>query len=360
MITNQGYIDNLNRELNEHPPFTKDDVYNEFEKYVVNKENLRHAIDCGIFHYDYIQYCTFMKDTLWEDGVGLIIEICKNAFATDLDRAAAAMKTGYAQVSKGFASFTQYLMLHPQIHEITRFDLLAKEAFQMIGERTENSLKPYVLFLSEMCRIIQNKESISMKFGVALDSLMSYNEIFDALYKRLLLDIPASQWRNISDHNDYDIKNDFVEVEYGSSNRIRKAISRKDLLILLKTIDVLLYMHKTAFTLLSIDYGQYKDVSMSAENRNENTKQDNFISQLVETSYAFNFELKNIDIESSPVEIVVVSKEAGLNKETLAKYLTIVANLLNKDYQALIYRKNKVEYKAICLDKKLCIFKFKV
>ena len=301
-----------------------------------------------------------MKDTLWEEGVGLVIEICKNAFATDLERAAVAMKVGYAQISKGFASFTQYLMLHPQIHEITRFDLLAKEAFQMIGERTENSLKPYVLFLSEMCRIIQNKESISMKFGVALDSLMSYNEIFDALYKRLLLDIPASQWRNISDHNDYDIKNDFVEVEYGSSNRVRKAISRKDLLILLKTIDVLLYMHKTAFTLLSIDYGQYKDVSMSAENRNENNKQDNLISQLVETSYAFNFELKNIDVESSPVEIVVASKDSELSKETLAKYLTIVANFLNKDYQALVYRKSQVEYKAIYLDKKLCIFKFKV
>lgn len=123
---------------------------------------------------------------------------------------------------------------------------------------------------------------------------------------------------------------------------------------------MLLYMHKTAFTLLSIDYGQYKDVSMSAENRNENTKQDNFISQLVETSYAFNFELKNIDAESSPVEIVVASKDAKLSREMLAKYLTIVANLLNKDYQALICRKNKVEYKAVYLNKKLCIFKFKV
>ena len=360
MITNQGYIDNLNRELNESPPFTKDDVYNEFEKYVVNKEYLRRAIDCGIFHYDYIQYCIFMKDTLYEDGIDLIMEICKNAFVTDLDRAAAAIKIGYAQVSKGFASFTQYLMLHPPIYEITRFDLLAKEAFQMIGERTENSLKPYILFLSEMCRIIKNKECISMKFGVALDSLMSYNEIFDALYKRLLLDIPASQWRNISDHNDYDIKNNYVEVEYGSSSRIRKVISRKDLLILLKTIDVLLYMHKTAFTLLSIDYGQYKDVSMSAENRNENTKQDNFVSQLVETSYAFNFELKNIDVESLPVEIVVASRDVGFSREELTKYLTIVANLLNKDYQALVYRKNKVEYKAIYSDKKLCIFNYKV
>lgn len=87
MITGQEYIENLNRELSEHPPFTKADVYNEFEKYVIDKEKLRKTIDCGLFHYDYIQYCTFMKDTLWEDGLKLIIEICKNAFITDSERA---------------------------------------------------------------------------------------------------------------------------------------------------------------------------------------------------------------------------------------------------------------------------------
>ena len=38
MITGQGYIDKLNQELNDHPNFTKDDVYKEFEKYVVNTE----------------------------------------------------------------------------------------------------------------------------------------------------------------------------------------------------------------------------------------------------------------------------------------------------------------------------------
>lgn len=137
MMTGQEYIENLNRELIEHPPFTKVDVYNEFEKYVIDKEKLRKTIDCGLFHYDYIQYCTFMKDTLWKDGLKLVIEICKNAFITDSKRASETIKAGYTQVSKGFASFTQYLMLHTPIHEIDRFDLFVKEVFQMIGERTE-------------------------------------------------------------------------------------------------------------------------------------------------------------------------------------------------------------------------------
>lgn len=358
MITEQGYIENLNSELNEYPPFAKADVYNEFEKYVVEKEKLRNVIDYGMLHYDYIQYSIFMKGSIWEDGIKLIIEICKNAFLTDPQRASVIINSGYPKISKGFASFTQFHMIHTPAHKIDRFDLQVKEAFQIIGERTENSLKPFVLLINELCRIIQNKESVSMKFGVALDTLMAYNETFSILYKGLLNNISVSQWRNISDHNNYDIKNDVVEVEYGSINRIKKEVSKKDLMILLKTIDVLFYMHKIAFTLLSIDYGQYMDISMSAENRHANTKQDNLIAQLVETSYAFNFELKSIDLKKSPIEIVVVLKDNGIIKETLSKYLRVVTIFLNKDFTMLILKRKKVEYQANYTDRKLYILKF--
>ncbi len=360
MITGQEYIDNLNKELNQSTEFTKDDVFNEFEKYVVDKGKLRHAIDCGIFHYDYVQYSTFIRDTLFEDGIKLILKICRNAFEVDSERASSAIKCGYAQVSKGLASYTQYVMLHTPIHEIDRFDLLVKEAFQLIGERTENSLKHFVLFINEMCRIVQNKQSAQAKFGVALDSLMTYNETFSGLYKGLLLDISASQWRNISDHNDYEIGNDIVEVEYGSSERIKKVISKDDLMVLLKTIDVLLYMHKTAFTFLSIDHMDCFDPSLSAQSKNQNTKQDNFVSQLVETSFAFKCELKSIDLKSFPIKIEVDSKNTLFDKDDLTKYLSAVASFVGKDYCVLIYRKGKVEYQANYINKKLFIFKCKV
>ena len=360
MITGQEYIDSLNKELRQSAKFTKDDVFNAFEKYVADKDKLRHAIDCGIFHYDYVQYSTFIKDTLFEDGIKLILEICRSAFDVDSKRASSAIKLGYAQVSKGLASYTQYVMLHTPVHEIDRFDLLVKEAFQLIGERTENSLKHFVMFINEMCRIVQNKQSVQVKFGVALDSLMAYNKIFGGLYKDLLLDISASQWRNISDHNDYEIGNDIVEVEYGASERIKKIISKDELMVLLKTIDVLLYMHKTAFTFLSVDYDKYFDLSCSAESKNPNTKQDNFVSQLVETSFAFKYELKSIDLNSSPIKIEVDSKNTALDKDVLTKYLSAVACFVGKDYCMLFYRKGKVEYQANYINGKLYILKYKV
>lgn len=99
---------------------------------------------------------------------------------------------------------------------------------------------------------------------------------------------------------------------------------------------------------------------MSAKIKNENTKQDDLISQLVETSYAFNFELKRIDLKTSPIEIVVVSEEVEISRETLTRYLTIVANFLNKDYTVLVYQNKKVEYQANYTDKKLYVFKFKI
>lgn len=360
MFSNSDYINNLNSEFNHSKSFNKQDVFGEFEKYVIDKDRLLNAIDCGLFHYDYVQYRDFMKGTLFEDGINVIIEVCRNAFLADSTRASLGMKNGYASISKGFASYTQFALLQTPIQEIERFDLLVKAAFQTIGERIENSLKPYIFFLNEMCRIIQNKPSLQAKLGVALDALMSYNEVFCSLHKGLLLDVSASQWRNIADHNDYVIKDDEIEIEYGSTERINKIVSRDDLMCLIKTIDTLLYMHKTAFTLLSIDYFAHMDIKAQSQSKNENTNMDDCISQLVETSYAFNCQLESIDLTVSPAEIVVNSKSTLLDKESLIKYLNIVGFFVDKNYHMLIYRKGKVEYQVNYTDQKLYVYKHKI
>ena len=360
MFSNNDYINNLNSEFSNSKPFNKRDVFREFEKYVIDKDQLHQAIDCGLFHYDYVQYCNFMKGTLYEEGINVIIEVCRNAFLADSARASLGIKNGYANISKGFASYTQFTLLQTPIQEIERFDLLVKAEFQMIGERIENSLKPYIFFLNEMCRIIQNKPSLQAKLGVALDALMSHNEVFRGLYKGLLLDVSASQWRNIADHNDYVIKGDEIEIEYGSTERINKIVSRDDLMCLIKTIDTLLYMHKTAFTLLSIDYFSHMDIKAQSQSKNENTNMDDCISQLVETSYAFNCQLESIDLKASPAEIVVNSKSTLLDKESLIKYLNIVGNFIDKNYHMLIYRNGKVEYQVNYTDQKLYVYKYKI
>lgn len=360
MFSNQDYINNLNNELNASEPFSKQDVYDEFEKFVIDKEQLHKVIDVGLFHYDYIQFCDFMKGTLFEEGINVIIEICRNAFSTDLSRAALGIKTGYANISRGFASYTQFTMLHTPIQEIERFDLLAKAAFQLIGERIENSLKPFVFFLDEMRRIVQSKPIQQIKLGVALDALISHNEVFCGLYKGLLLGVSASQWRNVADHNDYVIKDNIIEIEYGSTERIKKTISRDELMCLLKAIDVLLYMHKTAFTLLSIDYFSHMDIKSQRQSKNENTSIDDCISQLVETSYAFSYELKSINIKAAPVEICVDSKGTMEDKASLTKYLGIVRNIIDKNYNMLIYRNGKVEYQVDYTDQICCVYEYKV
>jgi len=360
MFSNSDYINNLNNEFNNSKPFSKQDVFDEFEKYVVDKDCLRQVIDCGLFHYDYVQYRDFMKGTLFEDGINVIIEVCRNAFLADSTRTSLGMKNGYANISKGFASYTQFALLQTPIQEIERFDLLVKAAFQMIGEWIENSLKPYVFFLNEMCRIIQNKPSLQAKLGVALDALMAYNDVFCGLYKGLLLDVSASQWRNIADHNDYVIKGDVIEIQYGSTDRISKIVSRDDLMCVIKTIDTLLYMHKTAFTLLSIDYFSHMDIKAQSQSKNENTNIDDCISQLVETSYAFNCQLESIDLKVSPAEMVVNSKGTLLDKESLLKYLNIVGNFIDKNYHMLIYREGEMEYQVNYTDHKLYVYKYKI
>ena len=98
--------------------------------------------------------------------------------------------------------------------------------------------------------------------GVKIDALIAYSDVFKALYKDLLLDVSVSQWRNIANHGDYKIVDETVEVTYGNTNNLQtKHVTKEELIILLKTIDVLLYMHKIAFVLLSVDYSSCLDIS---------------------------------------------------------------------------------------------------
>lgn len=128
-----------------------------------------------------------------------------------------------------------------------------------------------------------------------VDVLINYQDEFRALYKDMLWDISISQWRNIADHGSYENTENGVEVTYGANDEFKKVIMIQELEVLMCTLDTLLYMHKTAYTLLSIDYIEMlKDAFLYTKSKKE-TWNDNMISQFVETSYAYGFETKIIE-----------------------------------------------------------------
>ncbi len=68
----------------------------------------------------------------------------------------------------------------------------------------------------------------------------------------------------------------------------------QELVLVLKVIDALLYMHKTAHTLITLDRIEWYQRENSYTMNSEETWQDNVVAQIVETSFAYGLELKEL------------------------------------------------------------------
>lgn len=359
MLDRADFITKLQEELLcNKEKFSMDDVYNLFEKYVNNKLKLRESIELGIFHYDYVKYVTLFEGTLFEDGIRIIVELCREAYNKDKESFKVIFVNSYPKFAKGLENLTQLCWLEGNDFNIQRNDLAVKKAFRFIGDLIENSFKPHAVFVNEVRTLIQGKNANQKKLGMIVDVLMNYQDEFKALYKDMLLDISISQWRNIADHGSYENVENGVEVTYGANDEFKKVISVQDLELLMCTLDTLLYMHKTAYTLLSIDYIEMLKDAFSYTKSKKETWNDNLISQFIETSYAYGFEVINVEKNEDIWEFEIVA-DIEQEKEGLIKYCTIISRFL-ECYKMTIYRMNKVEYKVQFVDGKLEVLKYKV
>lgn len=358
MLDKIDYIAKLQDELLcNKESFSMEDVYNKFKKYINNKTMLRKCVELGIFHYDYVKYVTLFEGTLFEDGIRIILELCREAYNKDAESFKAVLVNSYPRYAKGLENQTQLCWLEGTGFNITRNDLAVKKAFRFIGDLIENSFKPYAIFLNEVRALVQGKNVNQQKLGVIVDALINYKDEFKALYKVMLLDVSISQWRNIADHGSYEYTEKGVEVTYGSNDELKKVISIQELEILMSTLDTLLYMQKTAYILLAIDYIELlRDVFLYTKSKEE-TWNDNVISQIVETSYAYGFVVRNIENEKD-IWMLEIATDIEQEKQNLIKYCSIIANFL-ECYKLKMYRTDMLEYVVQFMDRKLEILNVK-
>ncbi len=359
MYTEKEYITNLNKEISSIGQFTREDVYNLFKAYVENEDRLRKAVDLGVFHYDYVKYKSLFENTLFEDGLRLIVSLSSEASTNDPEKFKNIWKESYPQISKGFANYTQMCLLGMFDLEMSRKDLVVKRAFQIIGDQIENTFKPFIFLLNELRCIVQRKKSCQQKLGVAVNAMLGFSEILRALYSDMLLGVSISQWRNIADHGTYDYQKESIEIIYGSINKFKKQISMQELVLVLKVIDALLYMHKTAHTLITLDRIEWYQRENSYTMNSEETWQDNVVAQIVETSFAYGLELKELKKSGVNWDIALNNQHVQ-SKEELQQFFSIIATFLGGDFNVTIHRNEKVEYKAICINRALRIYKFVV
>lgn len=210
------FIEQLNMELHTVGDYTREDVFNAFEKYITDKAKLQKVINFGLLYYDYTKYKALFEGTLFEEGLSAILRLYDSALEQNYQESIQIFKDSYPAIARGFASRTQIILTNGIGSLPNRLDLFVKNAFQLIGDGIENSLKPFLEFLDAVYCVSRNKPVVKKKLGVIVDSLTSNNELFKALYKTLFLDITVSQWRNIADHGSYFCTSEGkIEIHYG-------------------------------------------------------------------------------------------------------------------------------------------------
>lgn len=359
MISEEKFYEELNKELFSVKPFNKEDVIKTFKPFVKNELKLSKVVDLGLLYYDYVMYINLIQNSLFEDGIKEILQVCDVAYNADKRKMAEMLNAEYINISNGFASYTQTLLLHTPLNEIKRFDVLVRQIINDLGAHLENSLKPYLSFLNKLLAITKHKIVKQKKFGDILDSLMSDNCLWEAIYKELFSGISVSQWRNIADHNNYNIiSEDRIEVFYGNDNaRKNKVLTKQDLLIILKMLDITLYMNKIAFTLCFINYLELLNFGSEylEKIKYKDSIYDDIKMQLVETSFAFGFKLLNIVVESNVWEISLESKDEIIDQSLMEKFLNIIAALIRKEFLLTFYKDKKTIYIATYKDNKVFV-----
>lgn len=359
MMTETEMIESLTEELLSINRFTRDDVYNTFERFVQNKDLLRRCIDIGDLHFDYVKYQTMFKDTLFETGIAYSLKLTQCAHQASSVHTTTALTEGYRGIVQSLAHYTQTIWINSTTIDSTRPDVFVKSAFNRIGDMIENSLKPYLITANEMRCIVEHSTPKQQTLGAIVDALIQYNSIFKALYSDLLMGITVSQWRNIADHGDYKYTPDGIHIEYGpSQERKKKIISQDELVQVLITIDNLLYMNKMARTLISIDYYGHYSAEPGRSEKSTFTQRDDQIMQIVETSYAYGFVISNLDLDRTSCQLEINQHFGIVSRSELQAYLTLLCTILDKPFFCLVYRKNKVEYTADFKDRQLIVMKY--
>jgi len=209
-------------------------------------------------------------------------------------------------------------------------------------------------FLNAIQDIACSKPVKKNKLGVIVNNLISSNEVFKALYQTLFLDISVSQWRNIANHGSYRCdQNGKVEINYGEKNVVTQYLECAQLENILVLLDTVLYMHKTAYTLIHIDH----EGALAPIQKFKETERDDCISQIVETSYAYG--LVAFEIESKNWNIATVIRSAEPSQMDLEKYCAAIAIVLNgSKFNVLIYNQTRVEFQIDFENGRAVIYKY--
>lgn len=358
-LMNKKYISRLNNEILNSGVAKQSDVYNCFKKFVKNQTCLKKRTELGGLQYEYNYYMYFIKDSIFEDLIIEIIDIYRTARKVDEESTKKVLIDLYPRM---ICSGERVTVNSDKLFEVfdrdNREDYAIFNAFEYIGRMIEGGNKDYIIFIDSCNRVIKSKEIKKFKLGVHADNLLQNNKIFESVYKDMLLNEKITDWRNVANHDNYQILDDGVNVTFGQGDSLRnKMYTFEEVKLLAKTIEVISYAHKIALTMITNDLGDEIDEIRKNIVKSDNKRKDDMVAQLVESSLFFGCKLEKIDWEKNEIWFTEISS----NKNSMEKLMNLSDAVIGSyEYNYYFQWKEKVHFSTSYRNGKRIVYEWKV
>jgi hypothetical protein len=225
--------------------------------YFENPDTLPTALGAGGLRYEYA-FLQHNRSELWiDEALRTTLAEFRSARNVDASRCFQTWGNWFEAIDRAIRNTASVAFLQYELENLSP-EFTAKSILRDVGDILEGSLQPLARLRLDMqgvagIRVVGAPPVSSMSFGKVIEELASRPHSGD-IYRPQPFGLTVSQWRNISNHDSYEVRGSEVICTYGSRGHQRTIrFPVNDLFDLGNYINNLVFTHKIAFELFSID-----------------------------------------------------------------------------------------------------------
>lgn len=238
-----------------HPQL--EEVTKDLAQYFENPSMLAMALNVGSLTFEHAFLKRKGEDTFIASVVNTLLSEFRDARDSDPEHFFAFVASQVPSNGRAINNAADVAVLQGDKENLNS-SLLVKSWFRDIGDLLEGSLQPFLRYRLKVLDILERRPTSArrvedMTFGDVVSELMSESKIGE-YYRVPLHAIPISQWRNIANHNSYNISGEQVICTYGPADKLKTiSLLIDELASSLVYCHDLYYAHKVAIELFNID-----------------------------------------------------------------------------------------------------------
>lgn len=284
-----------------------------------------------------------MRDDIWfQDKCMLLMDRFNSAKQNSAKKVKRSLTKWFEKIHDAHVNYSEIFHIE-NIDDSILPRLYVKQAFRQLGDMLEGSFSTYVRQVYDLLQIIHDDKllnsSKTSSFGQLVADLCNILEFRD-FYKASLFNVPISQWRNISQHIDYNFNQDtnLIDCWYGpSSKRKYISLSLDSLSRLMAKCNSIYIIHKICLTMFSLKNRHLLDIS----NFEKYIDDDTLSSTILAIFESNGFEISSFSNSGFPWKITVINsfgKEFYEFRDVAKKVSTATA--LRKDVSIFMELRN--------------------